>query len=98
MLHGYFDLPTFNFFDSGNIWTGSMFRDFSYRIVPKKVKKGEEGESSLYLCIWYGTQCITKVDRFECEHSEEFSAEGLDRIYSKLNEEFEVFKVKRKEK
>lgn len=39
MLHGYFDLPTFYFFQEKNIWTGSLYTNFNYRITPKNQTK-----------------------------------------------------------
>lgn len=96
MLHGYFDLPTFTFFDEKNIWTGSMFKYFNYRIIPIKKKADEDGESELHVLVWYGTQCFTKVTDFVAEYHEEFSAQGLEKAISDLTDEIEKFKKVRK--
>ncbi len=91
MLHGYFDLPTFTFFDEKNIWCGSLYTTFNYRIEPIK---GDESE--LDVKVWYGTECITKVKDFAAEFHEPFSPEGLEKAISDLTEEFEKYKQIRK--
>ena len=97
MLHGYFDLPTFSFFEQNNIWTGSMFRYFSYRIMPIKRKPDDEKKSELHLYVWYGLECFDNVKSFVAEYSEDYSQEGLDAIIEKLSAEFEKYKPIRKE-
>ncbi len=97
MLHGYFDLPTFTFFDEKNIWAGSLYKYFNYRIVPLKRKADDEKQSELQVKVWYGLECIDKVSKFQAEFSEEFSPKGLDDCISRLTEEFEKFKLVRKE-
>ena len=42
MLHGYIDIPTIYFFEEKNIWTGSVFNEFNYRIMPVENEKGEK--------------------------------------------------------
>ena len=91
LLHGYFDLPTFTFFDEKNIWTGSLYKTFNYRITPIK---GDESE--LLVQIWYGMDCYTKVEDFVSEYHEEFSADGLTKAIEDLTAEFEKFKKIRK--
>ena len=91
MLHGYFDLPTFTFFDEKNIWSGSLYTTFNYRIEPIK---GEESE--LNVKVWYGMDCITKVTDLAAEFHEPFSPEGLEKAIADLTEEFEKFKKIRK--
>jgi len=44
MLNGYLDLPTFTFFDFKNIWTGSVFQEFNYRIMYRQ----NDGSDELY--------------------------------------------------
>lgn len=99
MLHGYFDLPTFTFFndENKNIWTGSLYRNFSYRIKPVVRKEEEEGESELHVYVWYGIECFDKVEKFVAEYSEEYSPAGLEECIKVLTEEFEKFKSVRKE-
>lgn len=97
MLHGYFDLPTFTFFDEKNIWTGSMFKTFNYRIIPEKHKADEEKESELHVLVWYGLDCFTKVENFIAEYHNEFSAEGLEQCIKDLTVEIEKFKLIRRE-
>ena len=57
MLHGYFDLPTITFFTQGNIWTGSLYTNFNYRIIPidKKGDENTEPLKELHSKVWYGT-------------------------------------------
>ena len=47
MLHGYFDIPTFHYFEEKNTWSGSNYTNFSYRIEPVL---GDEKE--LYVRVW----------------------------------------------
>lgn len=96
MLHGYFDLPTFHFFEEGNIWTGSLYTNFNYRITPKKHKPDDEEKSSLDVLVWYGMKCVNKAEEFAAEFSEDYSEAGLEKIIVKLTEEFEKFKNIRK--
>lgn len=99
MLHGYFDLPTFTFFndENRNIWTGSLYRDFSYRITPVVRGKDDEQKSELHVYVWYGVQCFDKTDKFIAEYSEEYSPEGLEACINDLTQEFDKFKAVRKE-
>ena len=97
MLHGYFDLPTFYFFEEGNIWAGSLYTNFNYRIVPKKVKKDSDEESALKLAVWYGTKCFDMADELVAQYTEAYSAEGLEACIADLTKEFEHFKEIRKE-
>ena len=54
MLNGYLDLPTFTFFDFKNIWTGSVFQEFNYRIMYRQ----NDGSDELYGVIWLGKKCF----------------------------------------
>ena len=96
MLHGYFDLPTFYFFEEGNIWAGSLYTNFNYRIVPKKAKKDSGEESALKLAVWYGTKCFDMADELVAQYTEAYSAEGLEACIADLTKEFEHFKEIRK--
>ena len=96
MLKGYFDVPNMVFFNAGNIWTGSLYTNFSYRIIPRK-RSEEEGGNELYCCVWYGTASYDNVKSFEAEHSEELSQEGLDRCLEWLTDQVEKFKQDRKD-
>lgn len=96
MLHGYFDLPTFTFFDEKNIWTGSMFKTFNYRIIPIKYKADEDEKSELHVLVWYGTDCFTKISEFIAEYHEDFSADGLEKCIADLTVEFEKYKLIRR--
>lgn len=96
MLHGYFDLPTFTFFDEKNVWTGSLYKIFNYRIEPIKRKPDDEEKSELFVRVWYGTQCVDKAEKFEAEYHEDFSAAGLENCIDDLTAEFEKFKQVRK--
>lgn len=90
MLHGYLDLPTFTFFNEKNIWTGSVFQDFNFKIFLKT----EDDKQSLCALTWLGRKCfdLIKPDEFTNELYEEFSPEGLEIIIAKLNELVEQFK------
>lgn len=88
MLHGYIDIPTYNFFKEMNIWTGSLFREFNYRIMP--VINDEKKE--LYCVIWYGTLCYDLVDDFVSELHEELSVDGLNNLIDKINHAAEEYK------
>ena len=92
MLHGYFDVPTFTFFDEKNVWSGSLYKYFNYRIVPIKRKPDDDEQSELNVKVWYGLECIDKAKKIEAEYSEEFSEEGLEKCIQILTEEFEKFK------
>lgn len=93
MLHGYFDLPTFYFFEEKNIWTGSLYTNFNYRITP--IKSDEKKE--LKVDVWYGTKCFDITEKLVAQYSEEYSAEGLEACIADLTKEFEHFKEIRKE-
>lgn len=92
MLHGYFDIPTFHYFEEKNTWSGSNYTNFSYRIDPIL---GDEKE--LYVRVWYGTKCVTEVTDFVAEYHEEYSEKGLENVLADLTKEFEKFKLIRKE-
>ena len=96
MQHGYFDVPTFYYFEEGNVWSGSIFTNFSYRIAPKKAKKGTDEKSELKAAVWYGTKCFDQAEELIAQFSEDFSEEGLKSCIEKLTEEFEHFKEIRK--
>ena len=77
------------FFDSGNVWAGSMYTDFSYKI---DYLTDEKKKTDLRLRIWYGTQSIEYVEKFEYEKTFAFSDEGLEALIGELNAEFEKYK------
>lgn len=54
MYHGLIDVPTFAYFDFGNIWMGSLLGDMNYRIEP--LKKAEP--PALKVSVWYGEICF----------------------------------------
>lgn len=90
MLHGYLDLPTFTFFDFKNIWTGSVFQEFNYRIM----YRSNDGADELYGVIWLGKKCFDLInpEEYICEFHEEYSAEGLDSLTIKINEKAEEYR------
>ncbi len=90
MLHGYFDLPTFTFFDQGNVWVGSMYTNFSYKI---DFLIEEKKKTAFRLRIWFGTQSVEYVDDFVFEKEFPFTAEAYDELIGVLNEQFELFKA-----
>ena len=95
MLEGYFDIPAFSFFSQGNIWTGSLYKTFNYRIIPKKAKSEEE-KDCLKVYVWYGLECFDNISDFVAQSDEEFSEDGLKNARQKLTEEFGKFNQIRK--
>ena len=100
MLHGYLDLPTFAFWDFKNIWTGSMFTTFNYRIIRDEIAKSEDSEEKvpvLRTIVWYGTDAfeITPPENYAYNETRDFSPEGLEEIISFLNEKLEGFKAEK---
>ena len=90
MLNGYFDLPTFVFYSQGNVWVGSMYTNFSYKI---DVNKPEEGDKTMRLRIWYGTQSVEYVEDFVFTQEFAYSKEGYEELIKVLNDRFEVYKA-----
>lgn len=98
MLKGYFDLPTITFFTQKNIWTGSLYTNFSYRITPVNTKGDENTPpvKELFTQVWYGTQCYTNVNDFVCEFHEPLTAQGLEATRDDLTKAVDEFKNVRK--
>ena len=98
MLKGYFDLPTITFFNQKNIWTGSLYTNFNYRITPINIKGDEETKSlkELHTQVWYGTQSFSFVKDFVCEFHEDMTSEGLEKTIADLTQALEEFKKIRK--
>lgn len=90
MLNGYLDLPTFTFFDFKNIWTGSVFQEFNYRIMYRQ----NDGSDELYGVIWLGKKCfdLTGPESYICEFHEEYSPAGLDELAKKINEKADEYR------
>lgn len=89
MYRGNIDLPTFTYFDFGNVWTGSLLGTFNYRIDPQS--KAEPPKLSV--SVWYGDLAFDKAeiaDAFE----EEFSDEGYQRVIARLNGLIDEYRVK----
>lgn len=89
MMHGLFDMPTFAYFNFGNIWTGSIYREFNFKIFP--LKKDEPPE--LKTIIWFGRKSIDNVpeeDYYKVLHHE-FSPEGYEKLLEELNYEATEF-------
>lgn len=97
MLRGHFDIPTFHYFEEGNVWAGSLYTNFNYRIVPKKADKGSDEKSVLKTSVWYGTKCFDQAEELIAQFSEDYSEEGLEKCIEKLNSEFEHFNKIRKD-
>ena len=81
MYHGHIDVPTFAYFDFGNVWTGSVFGSFNYRIEPQP----KTDPPRLAVSIWYGGLCFDKSEPAE-SFEEDFSPEGYSRTIDRLNE------------
>ena len=89
MYHGNIDLPTFVYFDFGNVWTGSLLGSFNYRIEPQP--KNEPPR--LQVSVWYGGECYDKAEIAET-FEEEFSAEGYERVIERLNAMIDEYRIK----
>lgn len=94
MYHGYIDVPTFAYFDFGNVWAGSLLTDFNYRIIPKKPSKGDEeaAKPCFEVTIWYGNMCHD-LSKPEEVFNEEFSEEGYERVIAKLNKRIDDYRT-----
>lgn len=90
MLHGYLDLPTFTFWEEGNIWTGSVFQTFNYRIF----KDTADDKNVLHAAVWYGLDCydLVKPEDIRFDLTEEFSPDGLSRVIDALNVKADEYK------
>ena len=93
MLHGYIDIPTIYFFQEKNIWTGSIFQEFNYRIMPIE---NDNGEKELYAVIWYGKLCFDLVNKndYILEIHEPLTADGLETLTAKINKSIEEYTKK----
>lgn len=92
MLHGYIDIPTIYFFEEKNIWTGSIFEQFNYRIM----RIDNDDSKELYAVVWYGLKCFDLIDNadYVAEFHEELSENGLKIITEKINQAVDDFKNK----
>ena len=89
MMHGLFDMPTFTYFDFKNIWTGSIYREFNFKIFPVKTDELKE----LKTIIWFGKKSfdnVTEDDYYKTLHHE-FSPEGYEKLLEELNFEAKEF-------
>ncbi len=89
MYHGHIDVPTFAYFSFGNVWTGSVFGSFNYRVDPRS----KDEPPRLLTSIWYGDLSFEKTEPEET-FEEEFSAEGWSRTIDKLNELIDAYGTK----
>lgn len=83
MLHGHLDVPTFAYFDFKNIWTGSVFDEFNYKIYPYS---GEE-KNKLKTIIWYGRKSIDSITEEDYEKVlfHDLTPEGYDKLLADIN-------------
>lgn len=83
MLHGHLDVPTFAYFDFKNIWTGSVFDEFNYKIYPYS---GEEN-NKLKTIIWYGRKSIDSITEEDYEKVlfHDLTSEGYDKLLADIN-------------
>lgn len=98
MLHGYLDLPTFTFWKYKNIWTGSMFTTFNYRIFKDEVSAAEDSEEKtpvLRTIVWYGTDAFEHIpaEKYVYNETRDYSPEGLEEIIAFLNARLDEFKA-----
>ncbi len=77
-----FDIAKFNYFKSGNVFTGSK-GEFNFRIA------GEEDK--LAVAVWYGMLCYGKSE-IKSQNIFEFSADGLAAAIEWLEKEYGVYK------
>ncbi|MBR6103039.1 MAG: hypothetical protein IKP95_11465 [Ruminococcus sp.] len=92
MLHGHIDIPTISFWEFGNIWTGSVYQTFNYRIA----KKTEGERTELWCVIWYGLKCFELLtpEEYDCELHEEVTSEGLERTVDFINGKVDEYRKK----
>ncbi|MBQ9375726.1 MAG: hypothetical protein IJU04_05265 [Ruminococcus sp.] len=83
MLHGLIDIPTIHYFEENNIWTGSLFERFNYRITPVR----DDAKAELLCQIWYGRLCYDLTESFEAENTEAITADGLKKTIDFINSE-----------
>lgn len=81
MLHGLIDIPTLYYFQEKNIWTGSLFKTFNYRISPVFTDEKKE----IACKIWYGMLCYDLTESFVSECHEPMTEEGLKNIIDFIN-------------
>lgn len=79
-----FDIAKFNYFKSGNVFTGSK-ETFNFRIA------GEE--EKLAVAVWYGMFCYQK-SKIVSRNEFEFSADGLNAAIEWLEKEYDLYKEK----
>ena len=89
MMYGLIEMPNFKYLKNGNIWTGSMYREFNFKIYP--LKKDEPPE--LKTIIWFGKKSIDNVSEEEYYKilHHEFSEAGFDKLMEDLNAEIKEF-------
>ncbi|MGN1133082.1 MAG: hypothetical protein ACI4RN_01355 [Oscillospiraceae bacterium] len=90
MLHGYIDIPTIYFFEEKNVWTGSIYDNFNYKIIPQQ----KDDKKELFAVVWNGKKCFELItpDDYIIEMHEELTAEGLDKITERINKAIQDFK------
>ncbi len=91
MLHGYIDVPTFAYFEFKNIWSGSVFREFNYKIYPISNDDGKE----LKLIIWFGMKSIDSIseDDYQKVMHFDFSEDGYEKLKAAVNAEIDKYIV-----
>ncbi len=77
-----FDIARFNYFSSGNVFTGSK-ETFNFRLA------GEDDR--LVAAVWYGMLCYAKSE-IKSQNSFDFTAEGLEEAIRWLETEYGVYK------
>lgn len=87
MYHGFIDVPTFAYFDFGNVWIGSLLNDLNYKISP--LKKNEP--PVLRTEIWHGRECFELAENIE-SFDNEFSEQGYEKTLEELNSRIAEYK------
>ena len=85
MKYGFIDIPTVNFFEEKNIFTGSCLENFSFRIYNRKK---EDDTTELCCAVWEGKRIFADVppEEYALELHEPLTQEGVDNVGNKLLE------------
>lgn len=94
MYHGYIDVPTFSYFEFGNVYSGSLLDDFNYHIARNK---SEDGTYIFTSAVWRGKICFESIDKnqeakisgaFE-KFEDDFSEDGYEKLIDRINEKIQ---------
>ena len=80
-----FYVPTINFFESGNILTGSC-NGMNYKVIPKSSDEGKQ----LLVPLWYGPMNLEHSDLVAQQEFAQ-SKESVQQVESWLREQYEIY-------